>query len=143
VPSPPHLSRATCVSLTQHHPQVWDIATKSILSRFEGHENTVVSLDFSRDGRLIISGSLDNTVRIWDMETKQHKTLSITVGVDVRVVVTYYRVWHANACCVYGRRCWLHMLYFVFVGLCINVGRRHGVLCHCLPRWVPSRRVLL
>jgi WD40 repeat protein len=52
----------------------------------------VISLNFSRDGRLIISGSRDNTVRIWDMETKQHDTLSITAQVGVGVIVTYHRV---------------------------------------------------
>jgi WD40 repeat protein len=88
---------------TAHHPQIWNIATKRILSIFEGHQVEVSSLDFSRDGRLIISGSLDNTVRIWDMETKQHEMLSITAQADVRVVVSYRRVWHANARCVYGR----------------------------------------
>jgi WD40 repeat protein len=87
-----------------HHPQIWDIATERILSIFEGHRDEISTLDFSLDGRLIISGSLDNTVlRIWDMETKQHETLSITVGVDVRVVVTYCRVWHVKPHCVYGR----------------------------------------
>jgi WD domain, G-beta repeat len=73
-----------------HHPKIWDIATKHILSRFEGHTNRVICLNFSRDGRLIISGSWDNTVRIWDTETKQHETLSITAQVDVRVIVTYH-----------------------------------------------------
>jgi WD40 repeat protein len=98
VSSPAHLSRGTCI-----HPQIWNIATERILCIFEGHENTVISVGFSRDGRLIISGSWDNTVRIWDMETKQHEMLSITAGVDVRVIVTYRRVWHANTR-VYGRR---------------------------------------
>jgi WD40 repeat protein len=64
----------------------------------------LISFDFSRDGRLIISASWDNTVRIWDIETKQHEMLSITAGVDVRVIVTYRRVWHAKARCVYGPR---------------------------------------
>jgi WD domain, G-beta repeat len=85
------------------HPQIWDIATKRILCIFEGHENTVISLDFSRDGRLIISGSCDNTVRISDMETKQHGMLT-TTQVDVRLIVAYRRVWPANARSFYGRR---------------------------------------
>jgi WD40 repeat protein len=89
--------------IAPYHPKIWDIAAERTLCIFEGHEEIVMSLDFSRDGRLIISGSWDNTVRIWDMETKQHEMLSIT-AVDVRVIVIYRRVWHANARCVYGRR---------------------------------------
>jgi WD40 repeat protein len=98
------ITRNPAYPLAPHHPQIWDIATKHILSRFEGHKDNVISLNFSRDGRLIISGSCDNTVRIWDTETKQHETLSITAQMDVRVIVTYHRVWHANARCIYGRR---------------------------------------
>jgi WD40 repeat protein len=85
-----------------HHHQIWNIATESILSILEGHQKGISSLDFSRDGRLIISGSWDNTVRIWDIKTKQHEMLSITVQLDVRVIATYRRVWHADALCVYG-----------------------------------------
>ena len=51
---------------------------------FEGHQQEIYSLDFSRDGRLIVSGSGDRTARIWDMETGQHNTLSITEPADVR-----------------------------------------------------------
>jgi WD40 repeat protein len=77
------------------HPiyrQIYDTATKRILSIFEGHENSVISLEFSCDTRLILSGSLDNTVRIWDMETGQHKLLSITAPSDVRFSSTYHCV---------------------------------------------------
>lgn len=47
--------------------QIWDIAKKRIRNIFDGHQQEIYSLDFSRDGRLIVSGSGDKTARIWDM----------------------------------------------------------------------------
>ena len=32
----------------------------------EGHTNDVYSVGFSPDGKFIVSGSYDNTVRVWD-----------------------------------------------------------------------------
>jgi len=37
----------------------------------KGHEQDIYSLDFSRDGRIIVSGSGDQTARVWDMETSK------------------------------------------------------------------------
>ena len=47
--------------------QIWEIAKKRILRVFDGHQQEIYSLDFSLDGRLIVSGSGDKTARIWDM----------------------------------------------------------------------------
>lgn len=63
------LFSTTHISLTSSTGavQIWDIQKKRIRSIFEGHQQDVYSLNFSCDGRLIVSGSGDGTVRIWDM----------------------------------------------------------------------------
>ena len=38
-------------------------------SKWRGHTNSISCLQFSPDGRHIISGSFDRTIRIWDFET--------------------------------------------------------------------------
>src|SRR5262249_26609892 len=39
------------------------------IRHFEGHRGLVQGLAFSRDGRRLLSGSGDTTVRLWDTET--------------------------------------------------------------------------
>ena len=38
------------------------------LQTFEGHSGTVTSVDFSPDGNTILSGSADNTLKLWSLE---------------------------------------------------------------------------
>jgi len=39
------------------------------LSTFEGHSDLVTSVSFSPDGKSILSGSYDGTMRVWDRES--------------------------------------------------------------------------
>jgi WD40 repeat protein len=41
----------------------------AIQSVLEGHIGAVMSVAFSQDNKRIVSGSLDNTIRVWDAET--------------------------------------------------------------------------
>ncbi len=50
-------------------PTVWEISTGRKLRTFKGHELSPVRLALSADGRLAISGSNDNTTRVWDVPT--------------------------------------------------------------------------
>ena len=46
---------------------LWDLAAGKRLNVLKGyHQKPVTSLAWSREGTLLASGSLDNTVRLWD-----------------------------------------------------------------------------
>jgi WD40 repeat protein len=47
--------------------QIWEVAKKHVRNAFKGHLDSIYTLDFSPDGRLLISGSSDRTIRLWNM----------------------------------------------------------------------------
>jgi hypothetical protein len=47
---------------------VWDLARGEVVARLLGHTSYVWSLAFSPDGKSLVSGSGDFTVRLWDTE---------------------------------------------------------------------------
>jgi TIR domain/WD domain, G-beta repeat len=49
--------------------RLWNIADQTLIAELEGHRDASRSLDSSSDGKIIVSGSRDNTARIWDAVT--------------------------------------------------------------------------
>ena len=43
-------------------------------NRLQGHEGTIYDIEFSPDGKTLVSGGLDKTIRLWDSETGKEKT---------------------------------------------------------------------
>ncbi len=63
-------SKNMLMSMTSPTPlKVWEVATRRLIRRLSGHTNYCMSLDFSRDGKLLASGSRDGTAIIWSTET--------------------------------------------------------------------------
>jgi uncharacterized caspase-like protein len=63
---------------------LWDVSSGSEIGALKGHGKGVTQVAFSRDGRLLASGSTDNTIRIWDVASRRElRTLSgHTANVD-------------------------------------------------------------
>ncbi|MGH9907919.1 MAG: eIF2A-related protein [Pyrinomonadaceae bacterium] len=49
--------------------KLWDAQTGTEVSTLAGHNNFVMRMAFSPDGRLLASGGFDNTIKIWDVNT--------------------------------------------------------------------------
>ncbi len=59
-----------------------DIASMKELIRIQGHSQLVTALAYTPDGRLLVSGSLDKTVKLWDAATgRQIRAIQIDAAV--------------------------------------------------------------
>jgi len=55
--------------------QIWEINKKYVRNAFKGHTRHIFTLDFSPNGRLLVSASDDNTVRLWNIRDGATKLL--------------------------------------------------------------------
>jgi len=55
--------------------KVWDADSGTRLMTLSGHERYLTSLNFTPDGKRIVSSSKDNTLRVWDASTGQQLTV--------------------------------------------------------------------
>jgi hypothetical protein len=68
------------------HLGIWDVASRKQILKLTGHHNTVFCVACSPDGKTIATGSVDQTIRLWDAETGHlRKTLRQTGSVDYLV----------------------------------------------------------
>ena len=77
------------VSITSYHEMViWVLFDMYLLS---GHASAVTSVGFSADGSKVVSGSRDNTVKIWNADSGEViQTLSGEIDKDMYVSQVLY-----------------------------------------------------
>ena len=57
-----------------------------ILGTLKGHKNRVKCISFSRDGTTLASGSMDHTIKLWDVDGREEKKTLRAHSDDVRSV---------------------------------------------------------
>lgn len=73
---------------------IWDIASGQDIAELKGHTSAVTSLAYAADGRTLISGARDGTVRVWQVPERREVVQLIALGSTDYVAVTpdqYYR----------------------------------------------------
>ncbi|KAL8890897.1 MAG: hypothetical protein Q9215_001974 [Flavoplaca cf. flavocitrina] len=75
-------------SLGSFDIHIWSVQTGQLLDQLAGHEGPVSSLAFAPSGGLLVSGSWDHTVRLWNIfdRTQSHEALQLQADItDVAI----------------------------------------------------------
>jgi len=76
----------------KNNAELYDVATRNLVRRFEGHDWGISAVTFSPSGSLLATSSSDGTVRLWDVATGRSKTL-----VDQKLNNTVNEYWRRLA----------------------------------------------
>ena len=77
----------------KNNAELYDVATRNLIRRFEGHEWGISTVAFSPTGSLLATGSSDGTTRLWDVATGR----AISTLVDQKLNSTISEYWQRVA----------------------------------------------
>lgn len=82
---------------TEYAIKIWNLSTKQELPTLRGHKWFILQLAFSPNGKLLISGAIDNTARVWDiasgrqlfvLQGHQSGVHTVAISPDGRTIAT-------------------------------------------------------
>lgn len=65
---------------------LWSVQTGALLDELSGHEGPISSLAFTPDGRMLVSGSWDKTIRTWNVFDRSQSSESLQLTSDILCV---------------------------------------------------------
>ncbi|NLX96015.1 MAG: hypothetical protein GXY83_07555 [Rhodopirellula sp.] len=86
--SPDSRQMATSSDAVNAIIKLWDAENGNPLAALEGHTSLVTALAFSSDGKRLVSGSQDKTVRIWDVRSAKELIRFETAGSVCAVAIS-------------------------------------------------------
>jgi general transcriptional corepressor TUP1 len=69
--------------------RIWDASTGNIVHMFRDHTDIVFSVVFSPSGTSLLSGSLDKTIKLWDLGSRSGPVPETERGVRVKTFQSY------------------------------------------------------
>lgn len=60
--------------------KLWDLGSGNLIKSMLGNESTISSLEFSRNGELLVSSGDDDSVRIWSVKEAETMPISSTAA---------------------------------------------------------------
>jgi WD40 repeat protein len=48
--------------------KIWDMNTYTLKNTLYGHKEAILALTISQNGKMLASGSQDNTIKLWNMD---------------------------------------------------------------------------
>ena len=72
---------------SDYHVRIYDAESHRLVKILKGHTNKIEKLQFTKDGRTLVTGSLDGTIKFWNL-SNQEVTSLIGVSEDTYVLFT-------------------------------------------------------
>lgn len=120
--------------------RVFDVVAERLVRKFHGHSDRITDICFSEDGKLLLSSSMDFTVRVWDViaakqvDAMQLGTavtgLSLSPGMDMLATA------HVNRNGIY---LWANRLMYSGMEAPVTKRNREGLRVVSMPTVGPSR----